>query len=160
MVTRWFVFLETPSRYQTVVSQVHRMEDWQWEKSTGKMKWPFSFTWSYPAPPTVKIFAYLVLHDKILTKDVLSRRGLRVDLRCVLCTGCLWETSLHLLFRCPYAKAVWRKVTEFIQFPIVTVSNSIQQTWFRSQAVVSQGNAMKRKIWAVVSFMGSACMLL
>lgn len=37
---------------------------------------------------SVNFFAYLVLHDKILSRDVLNIRGLMIDLRCVMCTVC------------------------------------------------------------------------
>lgn len=43
--------------------------------SLGRTQWEFQFTWKSPIPPTVKIFAYLVLKDKILTRDSLSRGG-------------------------------------------------------------------------------------
>lgn len=34
----------------------------------GKVHWPFMEAWDSKAPPTVKIFANLVLQDKLLTK--------------------------------------------------------------------------------------------
>ena len=120
--------------------------------SMGKARWDFSFAWKCPVPPTVKIFTFLVLKNKILTKVVLSRRGMNVDLACVLCTACMRETSLHLLFRCPYAIAVWRGVASALQCQILSTAASIKQTWYRSWSRISQGGAMKRKLWAA-SFM-------
>lgn len=61
---------------------------WRWENSgrytaksayrmfsgNGMIKWEFNFTWKCRVPPTVRIFAFLLLQDRILTKDVLERR--------------------------------------------------------------------------------------
>lgn len=114
----------------------------------GKTRWHFSFTWKCPVPLTVKIFSFMALKNKILTKVVLSRRGMNVDQRCVLCTACMRETTLHLLFLCPYAVAVWAEVAAMLQCPILSIGDSIKQTWYRSWARVSQGGAMKIKVWA------------
>lgn len=82
--------------------------------SIGKTKWEFLFTWKCPVPPSVKLFAYLMLHDKILLRVVLNKRGVLVDLRCALWEACERETTLHLLFICPFATAVWRKESNII----------------------------------------------
>lgn len=105
------------------------------------------FTWKCPVPPTVKIFIYLVLNDKILTKNILNRRGMLVNLRCALCFSCQRETTLHLFFCCPYAIAIWRKVSSILQTKIMSIADSIQD-WTRSWATVKQGIGMKCKTWA------------
>lgn len=38
----------------------------------GLENWHFEYIWRCKATPTAKIFAYMVLHDKILTKAVLT----------------------------------------------------------------------------------------
>lgn len=45
----------------------------------GKTRWHFSFTWQLKIPPSVRVFVFLHLKDKILTHEVLNRRGSNVN---------------------------------------------------------------------------------
>lgn len=65
---------------------------WNWEVSANytaksiytlissgvKIKWPFCTIWTSKVQLTVKIFAYMVLQGKVLTRDML-RRGILVE---------------------------------------------------------------------------------
>jgi hypothetical protein len=64
-----------------------------------------------------KVFAWILIHDKILTADNLQRRGWPHQERCVLCDGPL-ETGLHLSLLCPYVKAVWNQILDCEHFDI------------------------------------------
>lgn len=114
----------------------------------GKTEWVFNYTWKCPVPPTVKIFIYLVLNDKILSRDVLSRRGMSINLNCALCGVCRRETTLHMLFYCHYATTIWRKVSAVLRTKIMTAATTIQETWTRSWEVVRQNRGMSRRAWA------------
>lgn len=93
---------------------------WNWEVSANytaksiytlissgvKIKWLFCTIWTSKVPPTVKIFAYMVLQGKLLTRDVLRRRGILVERHYIVCRNCPFESLEHLLFLCPYAVEV------------------------------------------------------
>ncbi len=65
----------------------------------------FQELWAIKAPLKVKIFVWLVLKCKVLTKDMLVRRGWDGDDRCALCLYEL-ETVDHLFSGCSTIKAV------------------------------------------------------
>lgn len=71
-----------------------------------QIRWGHMLIWRCHAPINVKIFVYLVLKERILTHDMMERRGMKCDLPYVVCSTCLIETPLPLLFLCPYAKQV------------------------------------------------------
>lgn len=57
--------------------------------------------WKLPIPPTVKIFAYLLLKIQILTQALMQRRNMGVDGGCQMCLNCPSVSALHLIFLCP-----------------------------------------------------------
>lgn len=114
----------------------------------GKIRWRFTYTWHCHTPLKVKVFTLLLLQGRILTRDVLLRRGIQCDRRCVLCNSCQTETANHIMFTCPYAKAVWEEIHRSTNTTIMVQGDSIQSTWDKSwQRVRRQGN-LPRKEWA------------
>ena len=65
--------------------------------------------WEAHAEPKCKFFAWLVLHGKILTADMLAIRGWPHDPCCPLCLRAP-ETATHLCKDCLFAAAVWSHV--------------------------------------------------
>lgn len=94
----------------------------------GKVKWHYEFIWRSKATPTAKLFAYFILNDKILTKEVL-RRGMSVNLHCVYCANFPIESTLHLLYLCPQVVATWYYLSILMARQIFKLSNSIHQIW-------------------------------
>ncbi|KAG9449626.1 hypothetical protein H6P81_009591 [Aristolochia fimbriata] len=63
--------------------------------------------WQLSAPPKVQFFNWSALHGKILTRDVLARRGQQLNsLFCPLCDTWM-ETTNHLLLHCEYTWKIW-----------------------------------------------------
>lgn len=52
----------------------------------GKLTWHFEYAWHYHIPPPVRVFIFLLLQHKILTRDVLLYRGFNCSLPCVMCS--------------------------------------------------------------------------
>lgn len=87
---------------------------WKWEEKTvytakssymtmiggGLTKLPFMEIWNSKAPQTVKIFAVMMLKDKLLYYEVMERRHIHCELRCVVCNDCPNESSLRLIPLC------------------------------------------------------------
>lgn len=132
--TDFFTFTEAADRIQ-----------WKWDKSGvysvksiyrvlsegGRIKCTFRETWTCKIPPSVKIFAYLVLCEKLLTRDTL-RRGMNMQLDCVLCDNCPVESILHLLYLCLYAVTVWFEVSRITGITLMTPALTILQIWDKS----------------------------
>jgi zinc-binding in reverse transcriptase len=61
--------------------------------------------WYLPIPLKVKVFMWLVLHNKILTRDNLRKRGWEGEIQCTICNK--QESISHLFFTCHIAKQIW-----------------------------------------------------
>ena len=110
---------------QTLVDAVHLNDEpdrVQWNiGSTGRFQvkglylslraagiFPHKFLWKIKIPLKVKIFIWLALKNRILTKDNLAKRGWTGNEQCHFCSQ--QETVEHLLFRCCLSKMVWQVV--------------------------------------------------
>ena len=67
--------------------------------------------WKCKAPLKIKVFTWLVIHDKILSRENLAKKGWMGSIGCVFC-GCAVESSRHIFLHCIVAKVVW---TFFLQ---------------------------------------------
>lgn len=113
----------------------------------GKIRWRFSYIWSAKVPPTVKIFAYMVLNERVLTRRALNRRGIHVDLHCVCCLNCPSESILHLVFLCPFAVEVWFHIANFLKRPLFKIGASVQNVWEGYWNLVKSQGRMSKKEW-------------
>ena len=70
---------------------------------------PSSWIWKSKCMSKHKFFAWLILHDRINTKDMLIRRHWHVtdDNSCVLCRHHQYEDWLHLFFQYQFSARVW-----------------------------------------------------
>jgi hypothetical protein len=57
----------------------------------------------------IKVFAWLLLSDRLNTRDLLKRRHWRVtdDVHCELCPGRNYEDRTHLFFECNFSTRIW-----------------------------------------------------
>jgi hypothetical protein len=72
---------------------------------------PRTVTWIWKAKcvPKIKFFAWLLLNDRLNTRNMLRRRNkfLEEGYCCVLCQDHMEETIEHLFFDCPSATSRW-----------------------------------------------------
>lgn len=68
-----------------------------------------------------------MLHDRILTREVLRRRGIVTDLHCINCENCPVESLVHLIFLCPYAIAVWFHIASLLGKSIFKIASSVKE---------------------------------
>ncbi|CAL1375754.1 unnamed protein product [Linum trigynum] len=83
------------------------------ENSAADPDFPFRFVWQSVIPPKVCAFLWTVFYRRILTHDVLRRRGWSFPSRCSLCE-CSEETLDHLFITCSFSREVWRMLSAFI----------------------------------------------
>lgn len=62
--------------------------------------------WKCVALLKIKVFAWLVIHDKILSRANLLRKGWTGSLHCVIC-GYNMETTSRISLHCSVSLAVW-----------------------------------------------------
>lgn len=114
----------------------------------GKIRAQNHDTWSLVIPPTVRIFLYLLLKEKILTQEVMKRRKMGNDSGCVMCGNCPCESLLHLILLCPVAMEVWYELSARLGYRVMVIQPSVVQIW-------TESNARCSKEWS--SLFASAC---
>ena len=65
--------------------------------------------WKAHAENKCKVFAWILVREKILTVNNLQKRGWPHQDNCALCNGPL-EIGLHMSLLCPFAKTVWNLI--------------------------------------------------
>ena len=100
--------------------------------AAGKTKWDFRFIWQLKIPPTVRVFAYLLLQNRLLTHEVMMHRGLQCEMQCEVCQECPYETAMHLFFQCRQARRVWSAMHTALRFNIRAAGNSVQVVTYNS----------------------------
>jgi hypothetical protein len=69
----------------------------------------FKWLWKSACIMKLKVFAWLLLSDRLNTRDLLVRRNWKVteDKHCVLCVTRSYEDRFHLFFECNFSQRVW-----------------------------------------------------
>ena len=97
----------------------------------------FRWLWKSSCRNKCKFFIWLVLKDRLGTRNLLRRRNMFLqDYNCVHCVSSTEETLLHLLVDCPFALACWNTLnlfisahTDFLQV-IVSLKDQIRLPFF------------------------------
>ena len=72
----------------------------------------FSWIWKSGNLGKHKFFAWLLLKDRLNTRNLLRRKNMHLDdYTCVLCINGSEETSFHLFFECPFSVDCWSSIT-------------------------------------------------
>lgn len=87
----------------------------------------FAAIWISRAIPRHSFHAWLVLQNRLPTRDRMIRWGIQVDDRCLLCTQ-QPENRDHLFFDCNYSYDLWRMVMRRLQLlPSRVWADTLQQ---------------------------------
>ena len=72
----------------------------------------FKWIWKSKCIPMLKFFAWLILLDRLNTKDMIRRRNFHVqpNTHCALCNDQVVEEINHLFFYCPFSTVCWQKI--------------------------------------------------
>lgn len=120
---------------------------------------PYKKLWQIKVPLKVRIFIWLVIKNKILTKDNLYKKGWRKgDIKCQFCDNI--ETVQHLFFECPLAKFLWNIVSCSLNLKPVSNIQDLFGVW-----LLSYGKGMKTLMvvgvaaifWAIWKVRNTAC---
>jgi hypothetical protein len=107
----------TPAQFYKLIHEhmkVPSVHKWLW-KSCCMMK--------------TKMFAWLLLSDRLNTRDLLQRRHVTDDTHCELCPGRIYEGRIHLFFHCNFSQRIW---------------NYLQITWVENDNIQTTVNEAKR----------------
>lgn len=70
----------------------------------------WNWIWSCKAPLEVKMFAWLLVRDRLSTKRNLMKKKIVQSETCNICNDGP-ETASHLCFTCPFARSFWQKLS-------------------------------------------------
>jgi hypothetical protein len=69
---------------------------------------PILDIWKTCNIPRQKFFAWLLMNNRLNTKDLMCRKNFFVQIKdCVLCDTCPEETLMHLFFECSFSQSFW-----------------------------------------------------
>lgn len=71
----------------------------------------FKWLWACPCQPKHKVFFWLLLKNRLSTRNILKRRNMHLEsYNCVLCLQNTEETCQHLFLQCPFAVQCWQLI--------------------------------------------------
>jgi hypothetical protein len=75
----------------------------------------YKWLWKSCCQPKHKVFFWLLLKDRLSTRNILRRRNLHLDsYTCVLCNSLAEETLEHLFLDCPFSAMCWNIINVVI----------------------------------------------
>lgn len=102
-------------------------------KTPKATKW--NAIWKLKIPSRIKMFLWLVRHEKIMTNNLRVKRGFVFCDKRLLCNETIEDTD-HVLRKCPAADEIWRRIHS--HFHLKSRSLSFQN-WLDC-GVVNRGN--------------------
>ena len=77
----------------------------------------YKVLWKCICQPKHKVFFWLLLKDRLNTRNILKRKNTHLDsFNCVLCLQNTKETCQHLFLQCPFAKQCWEMI--YVDIPL------------------------------------------
>jgi hypothetical protein len=70
---------------------------------------PTTKIWKAKSEPRSRFFAWLAMHDKVLTADNMEKKNWSCNHLCSLCF-CQPETTSHILTKCNYTESIWQSL--------------------------------------------------
>ncbi|XBH93904.1 hypothetical protein VPH35_084760 [Triticum aestivum] len=86
--------------------------------------------WKANVPQRIQIFLWLLVRNKLLTRDNLLKRQHVADTTCLFCNEA--ESVNHLLFYCVVARELWREIFSPIGSNIELNSHGLLDWWARN----------------------------
>ncbi|KAJ4777179.1 RNA-directed DNA polymerase (reverse transcriptase)-related family protein [Rhynchospora pubera] len=116
--------------------------------SASKISFSCPFIWKMHLPPTIRVFALLLFHNRLLTQEALQKRQILFVQGCTLCDQTSLETADHLFCQCTFVKDLWCKVQAF--FPSLPLL-SFTEVWMLLLHALNATPADRQNLLAVVT---------
>jgi hypothetical protein len=95
------------------------------------IKKSYWFIWKAKIPQRIKVFLWLILENKILSKENLKKKKWHGNVNCNWC-GCL-ETTNHIFYTCQVASFTWRVIQmALVSLSIPKIANEMFGLWLCS----------------------------
>lgn len=87
----------------------------------------FRWLWKSCCRSRLKFFFWLLLKDRLNTRNIMRRKNMVLhDYSCVLCSGQVEDTLMHIFFLCPFSQVCWDFVDIHWNFNIDPITLVIQ----------------------------------
>lgn len=103
----------------------------------------FKWIWKCPCQPKHKVFFWLILKDRLSTRNLLRRRHMFLeDYNCIVCNLAVEETLHHLFLDCTFARQCWNllgiNMHQNSAFPdiVASLKTSLQSKFFMVAAIL------------------------
>jgi hypothetical protein len=112
----------------------------------------YKWLWKSACTMKTKVFAWLLLSDRLNTRDLLVQRHWKVtdDTHCELCAARAYEDRVHLFFDCMFSARIWSylgidwRSGDSIQAIIAHAKQSFQKPFFMEVLITATWN-----IWLI-----------
>jgi hypothetical protein len=85
--------------------------------------------WKILVPARIHIFVWLVMNNKLLTRENLSKRRTLEDQTCLFCSEI--EIVNHIFFGCCVARSVWETLAEILNVHMGHDFESVEKLWLQ-----------------------------
>jgi hypothetical protein len=107
----------------------------------------FPALWKIIVPPRIHIFLWLIMHNKIMTRDNLKKRNLNKPETCVFCSEP--ESVQHLFFDCIVARNVWQKISSFFVFSLGSSVAAVAHYWIADKRHAALNSICAAVLWSI-----------
>jgi mannosylglycoprotein endo-beta-mannosidase len=109
--------------------------------------------WKASAEGKHKLFAWLLVQNRILTADLLLVRNWLCQPVCILCDQ-NWETTVHLCLHCVYAREVWFMVSNWAEVTIQVPAQDVSTKVWWNGAMQERSKSLARRAAAILMCTG------
>lgn len=111
--------------------------------------------WKINVPPRLHVFLWLLINNKLLTRDNLNKRQSLEDLTCLFCGEP--ESCSHLFFECVVAREMWRNISIPSNSGIPSDILDIANLWISNKTHVVQNIVRTAALWCVWKCRNDMC---
>ena len=93
--------------------------------------------WRDDCPMKLKLFAWLLIENKLLMWEKLQARGWEGPNRCILCKSAS-ESTLHVFLHCSFIQAIWSNLASALKINSPWTGSNIQECfriWFQDNSI-------------------------
>lgn len=111
--------------------------------------------WKILCPQNIHVFLWLIVNNKVLTRDNLAKRRHVEDITCLFCNEP--KSLKHLFFQCIVASHVWRFVSEAFEIDIPKSFNDVIAIWrmYKNKPVLNMVYAAS--LWSLWTLRNDFC---
>lgn len=116
--------------------------------------------WKLKVPTKVRVFLWILLQDQILSQEIMHKRGCHVQQGCAMCGDNEIETTIHLIWLCPYAVRFWMGLLTFVnvRLPARTPDSIVCDIWWKGRGALGEAARCHwDTVWAVRGIDAGPC---